>query len=122
MIFNLTFLKDLIANASYQPENVLIVQPYIGEKDDRVLLDLIPFLNDQCSLEDMSKVNDRYIAYLNALKEKKAQLKTEMENSELGAKGISKGANEIIEKVSICSECTKETETSYEKNEEVAPC
>lgn len=119
---SLTLLKDLITNATHQPENVLIVQPYQGEKDDRVLFDLIPFLKDQCSLDDVSGVNVRYIAYLNSLKasdEKETQLKQKIEKPAPFEKGIRKGSAETAEKISISRESTKETDITEEKTEEV---
>lgn len=46
------------------PENVLLVQSYLGQENDRILLDLIPFLVKLASKEDVRDVRKRYYEYL----------------------------------------------------------
>lgn len=70
------FFKDSLINSHYQPDNILLIESFEGKQNDRVLLDLIPFLTEQHALPDMRQVDDRYVAYRRALK---ARLKKEDE-------------------------------------------
>lgn len=56
--------QDNKNNSIYQPENFYLIEPYVGQKNDRVLKDLIPFLKDLANEEDVRDVEQKYREYL----------------------------------------------------------
>lgn len=116
-------MKDIVLNAFYQPDNILVIPPYKGEKDDRVLLDLIPFLKGQHSLNDMREVHVRYVDYtdtLKANKEKEQRLMQESEKKERIGIETYKGSSEDTENSILSNGITKGTGTSGERTGEVS--
>ena len=57
-------VKDTAANSLMQPENFLLIDRYEGQKDDKVLLNLIPFLIELAEEEDVRSVGHKYSAFL----------------------------------------------------------
>ena len=113
-------MQDNLSNSHYQPENILLIQPFDGRKNDKVLLHLIPFLKDQYSLSDLRNVDQRYFSYLRMLRAKELQETQQKEESvkkEISNEGIaSEGKDSPLN-----SALTKETDTVGEKNSDDTP-
>jgi len=108
-------VDDSLINSHYQPDNILLLKAFEGQKNDKVLLDLIPFLKDQYSLDDVRNVDSRYVAYMKMLKVRDLKLKKEAEDQLLIEREAAKNISELQKKSSIDCQSTAYTYSSGEK-------
>jgi len=70
---DVVLVDDSLGNAYYQPENFLLIEYFEGQKNDKTLLKLIPFLKGLAALDDLRNVDSHYAKYTARLKAEENQ-------------------------------------------------